>query len=748
MAVTGHSRRCRRVTIIAAIVAMSLVAVGSPEAASADEPSEGAWPVERYASVDAGWSRGTAWVRTNPMMISALIPSMGAPPPNQIDTYFDAFGANTVMLWKDGAVEVPGWQADGDVPFVTWLEPDATSVGWDGTEWVSTGQVLGGLDADRPGRVAFQIGDEPNSLTAIESIEAGSEAARAADPDALVYTNFSYYVSDRDAILDHWAGNVDNDVLMFSDYFFDKLRYSALEYFRARALAAGVPYWQYLNAYVGSESGYERIHTASDLRWMAFVGLAYGYTGHTWFLYQADPERHLTATLWGGSVLYDETGTWDASKTALWDVVAEINRELANLGPTMTQLTSTDVRFIPADRPDAEQPYRTTPWTPGAGGDRYLVDLRAGDGELPMDIVAGFFHDDTGERYVMVQNARHTHSLGATEDPLPGADRRGMIHLEFDFSAAPYTVDRTRLEYLDPNDGKVKILPITEELPEPPPVGEIPQDEPPGEEAVRPRWYVDVPLDPGAVLLFKYTDTIPFRRGPFVEGVGVVDPSQGVWHLRESGGVNSFYFGNPGDVPFMGDWDCDGVDTPGLYRQSDGYVYLRNSNSQGIADIDFFFGNPGDVPIAGDFDGDGCDTVSIYRPHEAAFYIINRLGTEGGGLGVADVSYVFGNPGDRPFTGDFDGDGIDTVGLHRASTGLMYLRNSHTPGNADVQFIFGDPGDTVVAGDWDGDGQDSPGVFRPDEARFYLRFENSAGPADVDFLYGQEGWLAVAGHVG
>ena len=46
-----------------------------------------------------------------------------------------------------------------------------------------------------------------------------------------------------------------------------------------------------------------------------------------------------------------------------------------------------------------------------------------------------------------------------------------------------------------------------------------------------------------------------------------------------------FYFGNPGDYPFMGDWDCDDVDTPGLYRQSDGYVYLRNSNTQGIADV-------------------------------------------------------------------------------------------------------------------------------------------------------------------
>src|SRR5690606_36093981 len=43
--------------------------------------------------------------------------------------------------------------------------------------------------------------------------------------------------------------------------------------------------------------------------------------------------------------------------------------------------------------------------------------------------------------------------------------------------------------------------------------------------------------------------------------------------------VRSFYFGNPGDIAFSGDWDCDGTDTLGLYRQSDGYVYLRNSNT-------------------------------------------------------------------------------------------------------------------------------------------------------------------------
>ena len=155
--------------------------------------------------------------------------------------------------------------------------------------------------------------------------------------------------------------------------------------------------------------------------------------------------------------------------------------------------------------------------------------------------------------------------------------------------------------------------------------------------------------------------------------------------MRLGSEVGRFYFGNPGDYPFMGDWNCDDVDTPGLYRQSDGYVYLRNENTQGIADVSFFFGNPGDVPIAGDFNADGCDTVSIYRPSNQTFYIINKLGTNDGGLGAADYSYVFGNPGDQPFVGDFNGNGQDTPGLHRATTGLVYYRNTNTQGIADNQ---------------------------------------------------------------
>jgi hypothetical protein len=222
----------------------------------------------------------------------------------------------------------------------------------------------------------------------------------------------------------------------------------------------------------------------------------------------------------------------------------------------------------------------------------------------------------------------------------------------------------------------------------------------------------------------------------------------GRWHRWETISAprttTSFYFGNPGDLAFAGDWDCDGVDTPGLYRQSDGFVYLRNSNTQGVADIRFFFGNPGDVPMAGDFDHDGCDTVSIYRPSEQRVYVIDELGSGDRGLGAATHSFMFGNPGDRPFIGDFDGDGTDTVGLHRASTGLVYFRNSNTTGLADSQFVFGNPGDLIAAGDWIGAGRDTVAVYRPSNQTLYIKYANSAGNADVQLVAGPQTGLAAA----
>jgi len=256
-------------------------------------------------------------------------------------------------------------------------------------------------------------------------------------------------------------------------------------------------------------------------------------------------------------------------------------------------------------------------------------------------------------------------------------------------------------------------------------------------------------------------DTGPRTSGVVVEvaapdlrdSVGSADRSTGLWHLPMANtpptDPDSFYYGDPGDYAILGDWDCSGIETPGLYRRSDGYVYLRDSSTQGIADIKFFFGDPGDLPLAGDFNGDGCDTVSVYRPEEARIFIINQLGQNNGGLGAAEYDFYFGDAGDKPFVGDFDGDGIDTIGLHRESTGLVYYRDSNTTGIADNEFIFGDPGDRIFAGDWTGNGIESPGVYRSSNGFMYLKYSNSTGPADYAFAYMVDGeqW-PVAGYWG
>ncbi len=238
--------------------------------------------------------------------------------------------------------------------------------------------------------------------------------------------------------------------------------------------------------------------------------------------------------------------------------------------------------------------------------------------------------------------------------------------------------------------------------------------------------------DLGTVTAADYPEGGEGRIGVtlFESQLGLVDTARGIWKLDGA----AFYYGDPGDYPFVGDWDCDGVDTPGLYRQSDGYVYLRNSNTQGIADIKFFFGNPGDVPIAGDFNADGCDTVSIYRPSNQTFYIINELGSNDGGLGAAEYNFMFGDPGDEPFVGDLDGDGIDEVALHRDTTGLVYYRETLTTGIADASFYWGDPADVVFAGDWNGDGTDTVGLLRPSDSTFYYRNTNTQGIADGSVL--------------
>ena len=237
------------------------------------------------------------------------------------------------------------------------------------------------------------------------------------------------------------------------------------------------------------------------------------------------------------------------------------------------------------------------------------------------------------------------------------------------------------------------------------------------------------------------------------DSVGVMDSASAFWLLlRADGTTAEFTLGDPGDTPLVGDWDCDGIETPGAYRPSTEQVFLRNTVEDGPIEIDYPINASDIVPLAGDFDGDGCDTVSYYKPAEGLVFIFN---TPEAAVESAeettyfDVEYGFGAEGDLAFVGDFDGDGIDTIGLFRPSNGIFYLKNTHTEGPTDVEFAFGASGDLPVSGDWtDQDGADSVAVYRPTTGTFFFRYDNSAGPADETLELGVVDVLPVAGAFG
>lgn len=248
-------------------------------------------------------------------------------------------------------------------------------------------------------------------------------------------------------------------------------------------------------------------------------------------------------------------------------------------------------------------------------------------------------------------------------------------------------------------------------------------------------WYFDI--DAGGLVP-------PVPKGS--DTVAVQDPATGIWTLRDgAGGTEAFYFGNPLDIPFIGDWNGDGIDTAGLYRESTGFLFLRNSNTQGIADVDIYYGNPGDLPVAGDWNGDGTDTVGIYRRSDNTFYLRNS-NTQG----IADIVIPLGDAGDVPLAGDWDGDGVDTIGVYRPSNKTLYFVNDLGDPIVDVTHVYAgtSSADEVVVGDWDGDGIDTVGVFRTSTAHWYLRDTFEQAAANIVFEFGTGGMNPVAGYWG
>jgi len=173
-------------------------------------------------------------------------------------------------------------------------------------------------------------------------------------------------------------------------------------------------------------------------------------------------------------------------------------------------------------------------------------------------------------------------------------------------------------------------------------------------------------------------------------------------------------------------------DTIGVYNG--GLFYLRNTNNTGGADINVAFGGDvSDLPVAGDWNGDGVDTIGVYRS-STGFYFLSDSNTSP----AVNYTVLFGNPGDTPFAGKWINTMThDGLGVYRNSNGILYQKTQLTTGFSDYFAIFGNPGDQGFAGDWDNNGFDSIGVYRSSNTTWYLTNNSTPGGitfSDYDFI--------------
>jgi hypothetical protein len=233
-------------------------------------------------------------------------------------------------------------------------------------------------------------------------------------------------------------------------------------------------------------------------------------------------------------------------------------------------------------------------------------------------------------------------------------------------------------------------------------------------------------------------------NGDGIKSPGLYNARTHEWILsnHNSGGGVDFDFGWGGgtQVPVVGDWDGNGTDTPGLYNPVTHVWTLSNHNSGGGVDAQFGWGGGTQVPVVGDWNGDGIDTPGLYNPATHVWTLSNH--NSGGGV---DAQFGWGGGTQIPVVGDWNGDGVDSPGLYNPATHVWTLSNHNSGGGVDAQFGWGGGDRLPIVGDWDGNGTDTPGLFLGASREFTLTNFNASSGVAADFGWGPVGSYTVAG---
>ena len=202
-----------------------------------------------------------------------------------------------------------------------------------------------------------------------------------------------------------------------------------------------------------------------------------------------------------------------------------------------------------------------------------------------------------------------------------------------------------------------------------------------------------------------------------------------------------------GAKQLAGDFNGDGRDELALFKDGE---WLLDINGNGVwdrGDLWAKLGEKGDLPVVGDWDNDGKDDIGIFGPEwdgdEQALSgepglpdpenrlisipknlpprervagrdrLMQRSVSGDPRSDVIDHVFRFGGDMDQPVAGDFNGDGISTLGIFNNGKWRIDVNgDGRFTGDEDSFFDFGQTGDIAVVGDFNGDGLDEVAVVR------------------------------------
>jgi hypothetical protein len=212
--------------------------------------------------------------------------------------------------------------------------------------------------------------------------------------------------------------------------------------------------------------------------------------------------------------------------------------------------------------------------------------------------------------------------------------------------------------------------------------------------------------------------------------LGTFTPGTGSWRLDTNGdGLldcavdtcgNSF--GQAGDFPVIrelgdGSGSIVGLFTPQSLTTDKGqwksikrgrWNFDTNGNSaMDGCEVDecTTFGTVGELPIVGDWNGTGKQEIGVFIPKKGSWHLDSNGNGKWDGCRKDKCLGRFGDKGDLPVVGDWDGTGTVRIGVFQPSTGMWYLDingNGKMRGcSVDACFgPFGEPGDLPVVGKW------------------------------------------------